>query len=242
MVKIQGCDISWWQGVVDFVKMKLKAAFCIIRAGSVNAQTAVMYSDYNLDWNASQAEEAEMPKGFYWYYREFGKQHAIEQARHFWNLVKSYTIEEGLFIDVEVWNATRESVIAFLVELQKVSGLPDNKIGVYSRASLWNPVIEPTLWFKRFKCWVARYFGGDHPWGDSDKYRMKPWDEYDYWQHSADGNGRGHEFGVDSEDIDLNWKLVHDTPPVDPPAAKSDVILYYNPLTTNIILVEEGDE
>ena len=133
------------------------AKFVIIRAGSINARTGEMYWDYLVGDNASNAEDAGMPKGFYWFYREFGIEKAKEQARFFWDIVDGWSIEEGLFLDVEVWDARADSIKAFMEELQRVSGLPDNKLGVYSRALLWNVVGIKALWFTKFLCWVARY-------------------------------------------------------------------------------------
>jgi len=209
MIKELGCDISWWQGVVDFVKMKLAGAmFVIIRAGSCNSATSNCYWDYNVATNAEGAQDAGLPKGFYWYYREFGIEHAKEQARFFWDAVSEWSIEEGLFCDVEVYSANLNNVFAFMVELQEVSGLSNNMLGIYSRALLWNALAGDCTRFKQFKCWVARYINRDHPWSDYEHLRMQPWDEPDYWQKSADGNNRGDEFGADSDDIDINDKFI----------------------------------
>ena len=126
-----GTDISWWQGVVNFVKMKLAGAmYVIIRAGSVNSVTGDLYWDYCVATNAEGAEEANLRKGFYWFYREFGIEHAKKQARFFWNAISEWTIEEGLFCDVEVNNASLKNVLAFMNELKRVSGLPDEKLGI----------------------------------------------------------------------------------------------------------------
>ena len=57
---------------------------------------------------------------------------------------------------------------------------------------------------------------------------MHPWDEYDYWQWSADGNNRGYEFGVESDDIDLNRKNGYAEDPVEDPH-------------TFTVIAEEGD-
>ena len=220
MTTVLGTDISWWQGIVNFVKMKLKAAFVIIRAGSVNSVTGDLYWDYCVATNAEGAEDAELRKGFYWYYREFGIEHAKKQARFFWNAISEWTIEEGLFCDVEVYNASLKNVLAFMVELKRVSGLPDEKLGIYSRGGLWSSLRGDHSLFKRFLCWVARYHPTiAHPWNTWLAGRMQPWDDYDYWQWSADGNNRGAEFGVESDDIDLNRKRTTDDPeePTDDP-------------------------
>jgi len=207
MTKELGTDVSWWQGIVNFVKMKLSAAFVIIRAGSCNSVTGDCYWDYCVATNAEGAQEAELPKGFYWFYREFGIEHAKKQARYFWDAIREWTIEEGLFCDVEVNDAKLKNVLAFMDELKLVSGLPDNKLGIYSRALLWNALAGDHSPFKRFLCWIARYHATiSHPWNTWPAGHMQPWGDYDYWQWSADKNGRGEEFGVDSDDIDLNRK------------------------------------
>ena len=213
MITELGTDISWWQGIVNFVKMKLNAMYVIIRAGSVNGVTGALYWDYCVATNAEVAEDAGLPKGFYWYYREFGIEHAKKQARFFWDAIKEWSIEEGLFCDVEVHNAKLKNVLAFMVELQRVSGLPDEKLGIYSRALLWNALDGDCTGFQNLLCWVARYCGLSHPWNDADYMRMQPWLKPNYWQFSADGNDRGAEFGVESDDIDLNLKFIEDEEP-----------------------------
>ena len=222
MWKILGVDVSWWQGVIDWIKLKSKAAFVFIRAGSVNSVTGEMYWDWALSVNGPAAENVKIEKGFYWFYREFGKAHAIRQAEFFWGLVSEYTIERGLVIDVEVINFNPWNVLAFLDRLQELSGLPDDKLGVYTRGWLWTSRgggnVPP---LKRFFLWIARYINGlEGPWSDSERYRAYPWDYADYWQQSADGNNRGDEFGVESDDIDINLQRLAsvgggDTP-VDP--------------------------
>jgi len=220
ITKELGTDVSWWQGIINFVKMKLAGAmFVIIRAGSCNSTTGNCYWDYNVATNAMGAEEAKLRKGFYWFYREFGIEHARKQARFFWDTIREWTIEEGLFCDVEVYNAKLKSVLAFMVEFQRVSGLPDEKLGIYSRALLWNALAGDHSLFKRFLCWVARYIKLDHPWNDADYMRMQPWNEPSYWQKSADGNRRGKEFGVESYDIDINDKFIYSEEP--PPAGRN---------------------
>ena len=209
----EGTDISWWQGIVNFVKMKLAGAkFVIIRAGSCNSVTGALYWDYCVATNAEGAQDAKLRKGFYWYYREFGIDHARKQARFFWDTIKEWTIEEGLWCDVEVHGAKLRNVLAFMVELQRVSGLPDKELGIYSRGLLWNALEGDHTPFKRFLCWVARYTRRLHPWNDWPAGRMHPWLEPNYHQHSADGNRRGHEYGVESYDIDINRKFIYGNP------------------------------
>ena len=110
---------------------------------------------------------------------------------------------------MEVYDAKLKNVLAFMQELKLISGLPDDKLGIYSRALLWNSLLGDHSLFKRFLCWVARYCSLLHPWNDAEHMRMQPWAEPNYWQFSADGNNRGDEFGVDGDDIDLDLKFIY---------------------------------
>lgn len=60
-------------------------------------------------------------------------------------------------------------------------------------------------WMGNYPLWVA-----DYTWWANNvtkkPYYMPPyWDDWKIWQYSADGNGRGPEFGATSKSIDLNW-------------------------------------
>lgn len=69
---------------------------------------------------------------------------------------------------------------------------------IYTRASWWDVhVTRDTLW-GRYPLWVANY-GADRPTLPRD------WSEWALWQYSADGNGRGPEFGMASHSVDLSY-------------------------------------
>jgi GH25 family lysozyme M1 (1,4-beta-N-acetylmuramidase) len=59
--------------------------------------------------------------------------------------------------------------------------------------------------------WIARYTSKRKPWGnllpwpDSPAIKPRDFDDWLFWQYSADGNGKGPEFGASSKSIDLNW-------------------------------------
>jgi len=53
--------------------------------------------------------------------------------------------------------------------------------------------------------WVADYTAFSNNVLKRPYYMPKPWTQQTIWQFSADGNGRGHEFGTAGNDIDLNW-------------------------------------
>ena len=92
---------------------------------------------------------------------------------------------------------------AFLERVKKNLG---EYPGIYTRASFWNPnVASRSLWGK-LRLWIALYNSNvAHPWeGLNKQYKPRDWDKPLIWQWSADGNGRGREFGAQSNSIDIN--------------------------------------
>ena len=230
----QGADISWWQGPVDYVKMKAAGIkFLFIRAGAIS-KSGEMYMDYALPTHLMYVQDHFPCRvGYYWFYREFGFESAKAQARVFWNLVKDHDHSEGLVCDAESAAMKWSSIFAFMTELKRLSGLPDKKLGIYTRANLWNRIIQLAPGADRFFLWVARWhLGLDHPWQDSNYYRAKPWVHAEYWQKEGDGNRKGHAYGVESHDLDIDWRWVEeDIPqPLPPPAVEPEKVkITYDP-------------
>ena len=78
--------------------------------------------------------------------------------------------------------------------------LEDNGFGVmiYTGAWWWDGNVMPADKWRNYPLHVANYTSAAQP------YMPRDWEEWDVWQWSADGNGKGHEYGADSHDIDLN--------------------------------------
>jgi hypothetical protein len=62
----------------------------------------------------------------------------------------------------------------------------------------------PTKDWDHFHLFVARY-GTQFPFWVGDKYKPKYWNIWKMWQFQADGNGLGHQYGLDCDDIDLDY-------------------------------------
>lgn len=200
-----GIDVSKWQREMDWPKAKQAGAkFAFIRAGSINMHTGVCYKDYQLDRNADLAPEQMDDKiGYYFYFRP--KYSPIKQADYFYSLVQDY--EWGaLVVDCEAagasYNTIRENTRTMAAAVAKMCG--NKKCLIYTRASYWNSVIGNQSWAMLYDLWIARYNSHiNHPWGDGN---CKPlgWDDWLFWQYSADGNGMGPMYGGQSASMDLN--------------------------------------
>lgn len=93
----------------------------------------------------------------------------------------------------------KEHFKAFLGHFQHLSGLPDDRIAIYTGYFWWIERVGNDPWFARYQLWLASY-------GLMSAARVPaPWSDADllFWQYTASGDGPA--FGVSSQEIDLNW-------------------------------------
>lgn len=198
-----GFDVSKWQDAnttlqqIDFVKMKqdCNARFVIIKAG----QYDWMDEDFVYNWNASG--NAGLPRAAYWFCDKArgGKAQAVS----FYEILLSVGWDgEPVVADYEggSWTDWNE-LYNFLVEIQKLTQLPDHKIWIYTGYYYWvanSPTNQTSLdWFGRFPLWIA--------WYTNDPAVVKipaPWDTAFLWQKGTPAIGK--QCGAESEEIDLD--------------------------------------
>jgi GH25 family lysozyme M1 (1,4-beta-N-acetylmuramidase) len=189
-------DVSFYQAVIDFEKMKLAgAAGVIIRAG----QRTWVDSRFRENW--PKAKAAGLPRGSYWLYDS--REDPKKQAALWWSLVKDDPGELVHAADFEEsYSGPYGSVTnmrTFVQEFQRLSGLPDERIAIYSAFYWWLDRTGGDPYFARFPLWLAWY-------ADMSVVRIPlPWVASDLllWQYTSSGDGT--LYGVSSKEIDLNW-------------------------------------
>ena len=210
-----GIDVSRNQGEMDFGKAHAAGArFVFVRAGSVDSKTGIPYADYQLERNARLAP-CELLTGYYWFFRP--QFEVPRQIWFFYNLTKDKAMGLPLVLDVEIEGPKLAVHVRTALEcLEQLTGrLPM----VYTRGEFWNTNMGLVYWAKKYPLHIARYPEVDtslapHPWKDKagkvlTKVKPLGWEDWAFWQHSADENRRGHEFGSNplhgSHAIDLDW-------------------------------------
>lgn len=198
---IFGFDVSFYQDndntpqKIDFFKMKeYGASFVIVKAGQLN------YYDEDFRDYWADAKQAGIPRSSYWFCdrRDSGR----AQAEKYWEGIKFDVGEGMLFADYETgsWTDWNE-LYSFLYELQRRSGLPSHRIGIYTGYYYWNahrPTNAASLnWFRQFPLWLAWY--SENPGTVSVP---TPWTECLIWQDGTPAIGI--EAGVESMEIDHN--------------------------------------
>lgn len=195
-VKIPDC--SFWQDLIDFLKMKSAgAAGVILRAGQA------YYPDKKFATNWMGARSDGLPRGSYWFYDS--RETPEKQARVWADLIRADPGELPHFADFEEsyggpyggWQNFKK----FLIEFQRLSGLPDDCIGVYTAYYYWIgkvPAAEMD-WFGKYLLWLAWY-------ADASVVKIpRPWTQSTllFWQFTS--SGPGYELGVSSAEIDLSY-------------------------------------
>ena len=205
MSQVIGADISFYQNNIetpkriDFVKMHTLAEFVIIRAGQN------LWMDRDVKWNWSDAKQAGIPRGSYWFYDS--RANPKWQAELWVKTLGGDLGELPMFLDLEEtyggpyggWRSWR----VFLDHLKTLVG--DKEIGIYTGYYYFkdNTPGEVSMrseleYFHQYPLWIANYSNPKplipFPWEDN-KWLL--------WQYTAIGAGAA--FGVESKGIDLSY-------------------------------------
>jgi GH25 family lysozyme M1 (1,4-beta-N-acetylmuramidase) len=189
-------DISYYQASVNFVMMKdAGLQGVIIRAGQR------YWVDIRFKENWAKAKAAGLPRGSYWLYDS--REDPKKQAALWWSLIRDDTGELVHVADLEEGYGgpygSGANMRIFVQEFQRLSGLPDARIAIYTGYYWWNSRVGNDTFFKRFNAWIAWY-------ASMSVVRVPlPWSESDliFWQYTSSGDG--FLYGVSSREIDLDW-------------------------------------
>ena len=196
----KGCDISYWQGNIDFNKMyKAGIRFVIIRAGF---GTTI---DKNFVSYINAAIKAGLQVGIYWFIYAKSDAVARNNAEKCIEVIAPYkkNIQCGVYADWEYDSDTnagamssdkRSSMVRVFLSCLEEAGY---QVGIYSnqdyiQSGKFTPSLVSAypLWFAKYSASMGKYAErgkGGHPY---------------IWQKTSKGTGR--DYGVSSTYLDLN--------------------------------------
>ena len=186
---IKGIDVSSWQGVVDYRKVKASGInFVIIRAGFGRE---VSQKDNCFEQNYKNAKAAGLDIGAYWYSYADSAEDAVREAKACMEVIKGKKFEYPIFFDLEEQSQFAkgknfcDSVIkAFCGELEKNGYLA----GLYCSTYYLNNYISNAVAGK-YALWVAQY-----------NYRCTyTANKFGIWQYSSEGRINGISGNVDMD-------------------------------------------
>lgn len=215
-----GCDTSHWSGAINFETMyQAGARYWITKASDSKRGSGTLFEDTMFDQYCRQAftHGKLLAGGFHWLQPDADPYKA---ADFYLERYKRFPFHFPPVLDFEeIYAYQKKNADGNIVP----TGLESHYcwcaqvwLERVERATGRKPIVYTAKWFtdhfekrllgflKAYPLWVAQY-----PWlfipGISKPSMPYPWDAWAIWQYSADGNRKGHEYGVAAGDIDLNY-------------------------------------
>lgn len=193
-MEVKGIDISHWQGIVDFSKLRSSGVnFAILKAGGSDA--AKPYKDKKFDSYYKEAKANNIPVGCYYF---VGKdcitfEKGVEYAEHFLTLIKGKKFEYPVYLDLEApdkkyKSGITDACLGFCAVMESIGYY----VGIYgSDVSGFKERMDLSR-LTRYDIWVARY--GVNP---------RVVKSYGMWQYSSKGKVNGI---IGNVDLDFAYK------------------------------------
>ena len=176
-------DVSTWQGVIDWEKVKPQIDGAILRCGyggDVESQ-----DDGQFKRNADECTRLGIPFGVYLYSYAKDNESARSEAAHVLRLIDGYKLSYPVYLDLEE-NGTQSGAVERANIFGDIIEKAGYWCGIYANLNWWNNYLQG---LERFTKWVAQYntrctYTGAH---------------LDMWQYSSSGKVDGI-----SGDVDMN--------------------------------------
>lgn len=174
-------DVSVWQGVIDWEKVKPQIDGAILRCGYGSDLTK--QDDEQFKRNADECTRLGIPFGVYLYSYAKTVEQAKSEAAHVLRLVNGYKLSYPVYLDLEEIG-TESGAVDRAVVFGDIIEKAGYWCGIYSNLNWWKNYL-PGL--ERFTKWVAQYntrcdYTGAH---------------LDMWQYSSKGKIDGIKGNVD---------------------------------------------
>ena len=195
---LKGIDISYYQGNVDFSKIKEQFKFVIIRVAlgdNIASQDDVKYKEY-----IAGCQKYNIPYAFYlisYAKRERGSESVQSEIEHMDRIAKQYN-PFAIFYDMEIANTTylgKKTLTNFAIKFCDYFKNKGYKAGVYANKNWFTNYLDyNTLKNRGYIIWLAHY--------EVDK----PGLPCDIWQYSDKGRVNG--INTNTTDLDIMYNNI----------------------------------
>lgn len=158
-MRINGCDISSWQGKIDYEKLSKEDIFIMIRAGFSNQ------IDKQAVYNLESCEKYKIPYGIYWASYAVNANDALKEAHVCLDLIKNYKPLFPISFDFEDFstscminkgirptiNKCSEIVETFCEEIE----FHNYYVSIYTNLNFYKNYFKRAL-FNRFDTWFTK--------------------------------------------------------------------------------------
>ncbi len=194
-MRINGIDVSEWQGNIDWKKVKSdNIRFAILRAGYGREITQ---KDKKFEDNYKGCKEVELPCGAYWHSYALSVEEAKKEASVCLEVIKGRKFEYPIYFDLEESEQIALGKSACTAIARAFFETVENAgywVGLYTSKSLLENYISDEV-RQRYAIWVAQY-GVNSP-----TYKGK----YGMWQKSNTGNVNGIQGNVDLDECYVDY-------------------------------------
>ncbi len=198
--EVVGVDISEYQGIIDFDKLRLKAQYAVIRAGAGNT-----YTDAKLTQNYMGCVERGIVPELYWFVKP--DKDALKTAEAFFTQWEKFPTKLPPVHDVEISGGLAKTALdswltKYLNRFNVLSGLKPENCMIYTSAYFWNTFVGITGWEKYYLLWAAHWTTASSPLLPNAWSKIQVPKTWTYWQYSS--KGKGSDYGAQSQYIDLD--------------------------------------
>lgn len=196
---IRGIDISHWNGIIDFERVKASGIdFVIIKAGGSDYG---FYTDKMFKLNYEKAKAAGLFVGAYYFVGKkfLGAAAGIADAMRFLQIIKGMQFEYPVFLDLETTPATQKAEAtkaakAFCETMEKAGYF----VGIYASdiSGFKEKLIRDDL--TQYAFWVAKY-------AQEQPQYVKEWQ---MWQYTSKGINPGVSGSVDLDQSKIDYSLI----------------------------------
>lgn len=174
-------DVSEWQGVIDWEKVKPQIDGAILRCGY--GKDFATQDDSKFKRNADECTRLGIPFGVYLYSYADDIEDVKSEAAHVLRLIKPYKLAYPVYLDLEE-HGTAKGAVDRAIAFGDIIEQAGYWCGVYANTSWWNNHLTG---LERFTKWVAQY----------NKTCQYTGDHLDIWQYSDKGSIDGIKGNVD---------------------------------------------
>ena len=186
---IEGIDVSYYQGNIDWDEVKNEKQFAIIRMGYGKSKKDKKFEDYY-----EGAKAAGVQLGAYLFSYAESVDDAEKEAEHALDLLKGKQFEWPIYYDIEADALNKGDVNAKLDKFCTILQENNYFCGVYSSASPLKSKFDSSV-LAKYAVWVAHY-GVKQPGYNG---------EWGIWQYSDKGKVSGIKADVDLDVASINY-------------------------------------
>lgn len=188
--RIMGCDVSHWDGEIDWTKLKKAGVKFIYQKATQGTE----YIDPTFEENWASAKNYGVIRGAYHFYDP--KADPEVQAAHFLNVVKFEKGDLLPVLDIEIASGVSPDELSknIGIWIEKVQAAIGRPPIIYTYRYFWDASINQD--FSHCPLWIAEYENNHAP------YIPNGWKDWIMWQYSSKGTLPGIPDAVGKVDLD----------------------------------------